>query len=167
MTQVTVYNQLTEDKIGEFDISPHANLSGANLNGANLYWANLYGANLIGANLIGADLSDANLSDANLSDANLSYADLNGANLSGANLSDANLYGADLYGATSGGVEVISFSYGEHMGWIIGEFVAVGCQCHTVEHWLNHMDAIVEECLQNSDEAKGILAAYEAAKKGD
>ena len=117
MTQETVYSRLTKDKIGKFDISPHANLSGANLNGANLYWANLYGA--------------------------------------------------DLNRATSGGVEVIPFSYGEHMGWIIGEFVAVGCQCHTVEHWLNHMDTIVEECLQNSDEAKGILAAYEAAKKGD
>ena len=85
--------------IGEFDISPGANLCNANLSDANLRGANLPYSNLSGANLCNANLSDADLHDANLSGANLSDADLSGANLYCANLFRAGLRGADLSGA--------------------------------------------------------------------
>jgi uncharacterized protein YjbI with pentapeptide repeats len=89
-----VKNRFNNEVIGEFDISP-----GANLYGANLSDADLYGANLRDANLSGADLYGANLSGADLYGANLSGADLYDADLSGANLYGANLYGANLRGA--------------------------------------------------------------------
>ena len=116
-----VYNRYTTKLIGEFNISPGANLSGADLSGANLSDADLSdadlsdadlsdadlsGADLFGANLSSADLSGAILSRADLSDANLSGANLSGANLSSANLSDANLFGADLRCANLSGANL-------------------------------------------------------------
>jgi hypothetical protein len=94
-----VYNHYSYDLIGEFDISPNANLSKANLSKANLKGANLSGANLEGANLSEANLSGAKLSEAKLEGANLSEANLKGANLWGAKLWEANLSGAKLSGA--------------------------------------------------------------------
>ena len=44
-----VYSRYNGNLIGEFDISPNANLSCSNLSGANLFGANLSGANLFGA----------------------------------------------------------------------------------------------------------------------
>jgi len=83
-----------------YNLSPHANLTGANLPFANLYNADLSYANLSYANLSNAYLSDADLTGAYLTDAYLPHANLTGANLSNANLSYANLYYANLTGAT-------------------------------------------------------------------
>ena len=54
-----VLNRWTNSEIGEFNVSPYADLRGANLRGANLSGANLSGADLRDADLIGANLSDA------------------------------------------------------------------------------------------------------------
>ena len=111
-----VYNRYTVELIGEFDISPGANLSPAILSGTNLrdanlryahlHGADLHGADLKGADLHGADLHSANLSDANLFGANLRCANLFGANLFGADLSDAYLFGADLSSANLSGANL-------------------------------------------------------------
>ena len=57
-----VYNRYNGNLIGEFDISPFVNLSGANLEGVNFCGADLHDANLSGANLSSVNLSGANLS---------------------------------------------------------------------------------------------------------
>ena len=124
-------------QINGYTIEPKADLTVAYLRGADLS-----DANLRGANLSGADLRDANLRDANLSDANLIGADLSGADLSGTDLTGANLSGADL-SRTEG---IISFTLGKHFGFSFTykgiTYVKIGCECHTLEHWLTNVEAI-------------------------
>ena len=79
-----VTNRFTGKELGEFDISPRANLIGANLREANLS---------------SADLREANLRDADLSWAHLHRTDLRGADLRGAKLEGADLSFADLTNA--------------------------------------------------------------------
>ena len=119
-------------KVNGYYIGPKANLAYANLAYANLAYANLEGANLEGADLKGANLRYADLVDANLVD----------ANLAGANLEGANLAGADLRGAKG----VISFSLGRHFGFSYKYdgtvFVKIGCEHHSLEHWVSNVVSI-------------------------
>lgn len=98
--------------------------------------------NLVGANLLGADLRGANLRDADLYGA-----DLGRANLGGANLCGADLRGADLQGAYLQDVKgIISFTLGKHFGFSFMHdntvYVQIGCECRTLEHWLNNVEVI-------------------------
>ena len=93
--------------------------------------------NLVGANLLGA----------NLEGANLAYADLRGADLRGANLRGADLRGADLRGANLQDVKgIISFTLGKHFGFSYKYedtvYVRIGCEHHTLEHWLKNVETI-------------------------
>jgi len=155
--------------LSEADLSG-ADLSRANLYGANLYGANLRGVNLYGANLSGADLSEAYLSVADLSVANLRGANLCGANLCGANLSEAYLYrtnlseaylyGTNLHGANFVGTkfriagqdaeartmqDVTLVPGSRHDGIRVRGLLKIGCQEHTIEHWLANVEAIARD----------------------
>jgi hypothetical protein len=133
-----------------------ANLRGADLRGANLRGADLRDASLYGADLRGADLRDASLYGA----------DLRGASLYGADLRDASLYGADLYGADLRGADLrgAKFKIAEQeltvndtqsnftilvgsrdYGYRVDGFLKIGCQEHTIEHWLENVRAIAEK----------------------
>ena len=87
----------------------------------------------------GADLRDANLRGANLTDANLRGADLRGADLRGANLTGADLEntkGTDGYcflTAQFGKGQIIATS---------GEAVSIGCETHTISHWVENYNEI-------------------------
>ena len=134
---------LQDRSTGERANFRNADLRFTNLRGADLYDANLYGADLRGANLGDADLRYANLFDANLFDANLRYADLRGADLRYANLSGANLHGAN----------VLRFQYQQHEAIYTGcEMLSIGCEKHTLEHWLEHYEAIGEKHNYSTDE---------------
>jgi uncharacterized protein YjbI with pentapeptide repeats len=121
-------------------------------------WVDLRGADLRGANLRGADLSYADLRDADLSYADLSGADLRGADLSGADLSEATLSDADLSEATLSdadlrganligvvGKNIIKFNGGMHLLIYVDGFIRIGCQYHTLDHWLKHGRQIGED----------------------
>ena len=82
------------------------------------------------ANLRGADLSEANLSEADLSGADLREADLRGAILSGADLRWADLRGATGLFATA--------KLGRHDAIAAGGYIAIGCERHEYQHWLDH-----------------------------
>jgi hypothetical protein len=73
-----------------------------------------------------ADLSHADLRHADLRHANLSHADLRHANLSHAN-------------------GILSFVAGQHCAYAFGSKIMIGCQCHTVEHWLENYEQIGQE----------------------
>ena len=132
-----------------------ADLSGANLPGADLSGADLRRADLSVADLSWADLQGANLSEANLQGANLSEANLSGANLSEANLSGANLSGANLSGAkfhiAKQDVEVrtmqdVTLVQGSRHGGIrVRGLLKIGCQEHTIEHWLANVETIAHK----------------------
>ena len=126
-----------------------ANLYGANLYGADLRGADLRGANLYGANLYGANLSDADLRGANLSDADLRGAYLGGADLRGADLRGANLSSADLRGINLSNTCTFTFTLGAHFGFAHfgeqyedGSYVKIGCEGHSLEHWLENYEEI-------------------------
>ena len=82
--------------VNEYNIAPHAHLSGADLSGFDLSGADLSHAHLSGTQMLGTDLRSVNLSSANLCGANLRGAKLSGANLHGAQLMWADLRGANL-----------------------------------------------------------------------
>ena len=145
--------------IGDFDVSPKADLSGVDLRRANLIGANLSGANLSGADLSGADLSGVDLSGAklvgadlrrvNLSGAGLSGADLRrtkliGADLSGVDLSGANLRRANLIGANlrwTNGVTIIDGGGDKFTIIVAGDLVQIGCQpFRPITEWLEMTD---------------------------
>ena len=130
-----------------------ANLSEADLFGANLFGANLSEADLSGANLSRANLSRANLSGTNLSGANLYEADLFGANLSGANLSRANLYEANLSKTLYENKAKIEFQFQQHLAFYFGlDEITIGCQKHSVKHWLDNYAQIGKEQAYSADQ---------------
>ena len=141
------------DLIGAYLID--ANLRGANLIDANLRGANLIGAYLIDANLGGADLGGADLGGADLRGANLRGANLRGANLIDAYLIDANLIGAYLRGADLGGANlrgakgitlpIITINGTAHTLQYINGNIKIGCEEHTVQHWIDNYEAIGAE----------------------
>ena len=112
----------------------------ADLSRTDLSGTNLSEANLSGADLSRADLSGANLSKAILYRANLSKADLSGADLSEANLSRANLSGADLIFTC-----VKVFCIGGHMAYLNHKFLTIGCEEHTIEHWMREGKNIAKQ----------------------
>lgn len=96
-------------------------------------------ADLRGVNLRGVNLRDANLSGVNLSGANLRGVNLSDANLSGANLSGANLRGADLSYVNLRGVKgIITFQAGKHLAIHYKDMIGIGCEYHTISHWLKN-----------------------------
>lgn len=118
---------------------------GANLEGANLEGAYLEGANLRGANLRGAYLEGANLEGANLGGAYLLDAYLMGANLGGANLRGAYLLDANLEGARGISLPILNIQGSAHHLFYMGGKISIGCETHTVEHWVKHYKKIGEE----------------------
>jgi len=67
--------------------------------------------------------------------ANLSWANLRGADLSEADLSEADLseaYGNNFYLAY----------FGQHHCIAAGEYISVGCERHTIKHWLKNYKEI-------------------------
>jgi len=135
---IVIRNKFTDEIILEMG---RDTLKGADLRGADLGNADLSGANLRGANLYAANLFGANLRGANLSCANLSHADLRGANLVGANLRGANLQGADL--RNTQGIHTFKLE----RGLIIAHAsqVQIGCEKHSIDHWLVHYEEIGEK----------------------
>ena len=125
------------------------------------------GADLSGADLRGADLWSANLSSANLRDAYLRGADLSGADLSGADLSGANLRRADLSGAKG----ILSFTLGQHFGFSYQYdgviYVQVGCECHTLEHWLLNYEQIGNDHGYSTKEINRYKRFMKAIRKSD
>ena len=135
-------------KIGEYTITPGADLRGAYLRGADLRGADLSHADLSDANLSHADLRGADLSHADLRGADLRGANLRGTNLSDANLSDANLKGANLRGANlSDAYGLLLLPVQDHRGYSFCHAihcgqewrVRVGCRDYSIaearEHW--------------------------------
>lgn len=111
------------------------------------------------ANLQGANLRDANLWGANLRDANLQ-----GANLQGANLEDANFNGTCLQDKV-----IVQFSFdNRHQAILIGDELSIGCEKHSLDHWLEHYESIGKSSQYTDAEirAYGILikACAEIAK---
>jgi hypothetical protein len=144
-----------------------ADLRDVNLRDANLSGADLSGANLSDAYLWGADLRDANLRGANLSDANLYDANLYGADLSGADLSDAYLIGVDLRRAKG----ILSFTLGQHFGFSYQHdgviYVQIGCECHTLEHWLTNYEQIGIKNGYSNKEINRYKRFMKAIRKSD
>lgn len=118
-------------------VNNHTIKPGANLRGADLRWANLGGANLNRADLRWANLNRADLRGANLGGANLAYAYLRCADLR-----DADLLGATL--AHCKGIQ--AFVLGGHFGFAFKYhgrvYVKIGCECHTLNHWLKNVNKI-------------------------
>jgi len=128
------------------------------------------------ANLSYADLSYANLSYANLSGANLSYANLSGANLSGADLSYADLRGADLRDADLSGAKTDAATKMDRWSLVIvgsrhaitatDRLVAIGCQRHSLDWWLENYGTVGSESGYSPEEIEeygGHLKRIEAA----
>lgn len=116
-------------------------------------------ADLSGADLSGANLSWANLSRANLSGANLSRANLFGANLSGANLSGAIFVIANQTLKVQGNFTRVVGSM--HDGYRVGDLLKIGCQEHSISHWLEHVRDIATEAgytPEQVDEYEDIVA---------
>ena len=104
--------------------------------------ADLRGADLRGADLRGANLTYANLRVANLTDADLTGADLTGADLRGADLTGADLRGADLRGAKNLDREILTIIGSCHVIVASARVVRIGCQCHTIDAWLDKFESI-------------------------
>ena len=94
---------------------------------ADLYWADLRGADLRWADLREADLR---------------WADLSGADLHWADLRGADLREADLRGAYLRETCVVSFRAGQHQAVGCSEYLSIGCERHTWEHWAEHYQII-------------------------
>ena len=82
-------------------------------------------------------LRDADLRGAYLRDADLRDADLRGAYLIGADLEGVDLRGADLYNTS-----IITFQGGKHFAFYHEGDLQVGCEYHSLEHWINNVDGI-------------------------
>jgi hypothetical protein len=134
-----------------------ANLINADLTRADLTRANLTMANLIGANLIGANLIGANLVGAKLIGADLTNADLTGANLSGADLTNADLTGADLYiacGDNTRGIYIQIFCSSKCRLVKYQDNIQIGCEKHSVQHWLDNYKEIGAKAGYSEKEIK-------------
>ena len=128
--------------------------------------AYLGGVYLRGANLGDVDLSGVNLGDVNLRDVDLSGADLSGANLHGANLRDAYLRGADLSGVDlSGASGILSFSAGRHTGYATSAGIQLGCEHHSINHWVENYKEIGKKNNYSPDEIKDYGAWINIVKR--
>jgi len=174
------YADLREANLSGADLR-EANLSGAYLSRAYLSRADLRDADLSGAYLRDADLRDAYLSRADLRDADLSgaylsraylsRADLRDADLSGAYLSRANLRDADLSGAkTDAATKMDRWSLvivgSRHVITATDRLVAIGCQRHSLDWWLENYKTVGSESGYSAEEIEeygGHLKRIEAA----
>ena len=161
-----ILHKITGEVLLEIDTLRGAYLGGAYLRGANLGDADLSGANLGDANLRdvdlrGADLSGANLEGANLHSAYLRDANLNGVDLSGVDLSGANLRKADLYSASG----ILSFSAGRHIGYATSAGIQLGCEHHSINHWVENYKEIGKKNNYSPDEIKDYGAWINIVKR--
>ncbi|HXR75172.1 MAG TPA: pentapeptide repeat-containing protein [Bryobacteraceae bacterium] len=118
------------------------------------------------ANLSYADLSYANLSYANLSGANLSGADLSYADLRGADLRDADLSGAKTDAATKMDRWSLVIVGSRHAITATDRLVAIGCQRHSLDWWLENYGTVGSESGYSPEEIEeygGHLKRIEAA----
>ena len=129
-------------------------LRGANLSGAYLKCADLRSADLRGADLSGADLRDANLIGANLEGVDLRGANLRGANLRGVDLRGAYLIDANLIGAYLYNTDIITFQFGKHLAIYFEGNLQIGCEYHSLEHWVNNFEQIGKDSYYNDKEIK-------------
>ena len=129
-------------------------LEGANLVKADLRGANLVKADLRGANLEGVDLRKANLQGADLRGANLRGANLEGTNLRFALLEGANLRGALLKGANLEHTSIISMTLGKHFLFYHEGYLKIGCEGHSIDHWIAHIQEIGTENGYSESEIK-------------
>ena len=125
----------------------YTNLRNANLIGADLRFANLRGANLVHADLRDANLEVADLEGVDLTGVDLSGADLRGADLRGTNLTGANLEGTNLTDADLEDTGVYFFIGPKHKAVYNSkdDKLFIGCQVHSLEHWLKNYVAIGKE----------------------
>ena len=113
----------------------------------------LRGADLHDADLHDADLHGADLYDANLRNADLCNADLCGANLHGADLRGAYLCGADLRDARIC-KEIIFYQFNRHVLQKIDNEIRIGCEVHSIEHWIENVEEIGEQNNYTKEEIK-------------
>ena len=105
-----VYNRFTGELIGNFDISPGADLGGVVLDYAELTNRNLSGADVSGSSMVnvgmyGVQLSNGNLSETDLQLSYLGYANFEDADFSGADLRKVSLRYSDFGGADFSGAD--------------------------------------------------------------
>ena len=68
-------------------------------------------------------------------------ADLRDADLRGADLRDADLRGVKLFGAKTD-VPILFFQHNQHVLQKIGDEIRIGCEVHSVKHWLKNYKEI-------------------------
>lgn len=98
-------------------------------------------------------------------------ADLSGEDLSFANLFGVKLKGAKLIGATIPHIGIYTFNLGRDDGWYFEGNVQIGCEHHSLEHWLEHYESIGKNAGYSEDEIRrygaflSFLDALEKDKK--
>jgi hypothetical protein len=95
------------------------------------------------------------LSDANLRCANLSGADLSGANLSRANLPGAKFQICDIELTVNETASNFTRIVGSrHDGYRVGDYLSIGCQEHTLQHWLESVRTIAEANMYTPEQVE-------------
>ena len=94
---------------------------------------------------IRADLSGADLSRASLPGADLSGADLTRASLPGADLSGARFLIADQELSVDSQKDFTKITGSRHQGYRVKGYLKIGCQEHSIEHWLGNVYKIAED----------------------
>jgi len=89
-----------------------------------------------------ANLTGANLTRTNLTGANRFRANLTGADLTGANLFGINFFGINFFGAIGIQTPIISISGSMHNFCYYNGEIAIGCECHTVQYWIENYKTI-------------------------
>ena len=98
--------------------------------------------------------------------ADLSGANLEGANLHSAYLRDANLNGVDLSGVDlSGASGILSFSAGRHTGYATSAGIQLGCEWHSINHWVENYKEIGKKNNYSPDEIKDYGAWINIVKR--
>ena len=87
----------------------------------------------------------ADLSGADLSRASLPGADLSGADLHGADLSGARFLIADQELIIDSQKDFTKITGSRHQGYRVKGYLKIGCQEHTIEHWLEHIVQIAKD----------------------
>ena len=102
------------------------------------------------ADLRGADLCWANLSEANLYEANLNGATLTGTDLTGADLNGVDFRRADITGAKG----ILVGQFDKYTGFATSAGIQLGCEYHSLEHWVENFEEIRINNKYSSTEIK-------------
>lgn len=93
-----------------------------------------------------ANLQSANLQRANLQSANLRSADLRSADLQSADLRSAKFIIAGVELVVDDTMSNFHLLLGSaHHGYRIDDYIRIGCQEHTVQHWLANVETIAKD----------------------